>query len=280
MAPIFLCVNDHLSPNWRRCRWPIGNKVDKVLKMRGKWLLVFLAFLSLLGTFPYKADAALPCNIVLTRIERTRHEGVYTVTRGTHQKNFHRTNRRLEKVRHFFANSPVRATAQKILDPDFLRGKQVLDIGAGDGDLVRDLVDEGVDAHGIDIVLSKEQRNSPNFTKGDALEMPFSDESFDICLSFQSVFTYYGDFDTGPEDKELWTAALLEAKRVTRNRGMILVDDVAKSRRVRQQKLQIIDQLGGLEVIEMAGEVNAKEAATPSGATSGKHRGLILQVFK
>ena len=106
-------------------------------------------------------------------------------------------------------------------------GEDVLDIGSGPGLLVCDLAEamgETGSVHGVDpseSMLALSARREPaagsapvSFSEGDALKLPFEDESFDIAVSTQ-VYEYVQEID----------AALAEAHRVLRPGGRLLVLD-------------------------------------------------------
>jgi SAM-dependent methyltransferase len=106
-------------------------------------------------------------------------------------------------------------------------GEDVLDIGSGPGLLACDLaevVGETGSVHGIDpseSMLALSARREPSagsapmrFSEGDALKLPFDDESFDIAVSTQ-VYEYVAEIG----------AALAEAHRVLRPGGRLLVLD-------------------------------------------------------
>ncbi len=95
------------------------------------------------------------------------------------------------------------------LSPDRLRGKRVLDMGSGAGAFVGQLRDAGVDAVGVD-----RDQGGPNITCCDMRQTPFKDESFDVIVSTQSVFSY----NTLAEVKQ---EALLEAWRLLARNGTL-----------------------------------------------------------
>jgi ubiquinone/menaquinone biosynthesis C-methylase UbiE len=69
-----------------------------------------------------------------------------------------------------------------------LKGKRILDIGAGSGAFVRSAIEAGADA----VALDSEQfeginENSTPFVLADAADMPFSNEDFDYVISHDAV---------------------------------------------------------------------------------------------
>ena len=90
------------------------------------------------------------------------------------------------------------------------RGARVLDLGAGAGETLRLLLEQGCDARGID----REPR-SPLVERGDLLQTPFPDGSFDAVLS-QCAFFVSGD----------QPGALREARRLLRPGGKLLLSDL------------------------------------------------------
>jgi demethylmenaquinone methyltransferase/2-methoxy-6-polyprenyl-1,4-benzoquinol methylase len=96
-------------------------------------------------------------------------------------------------------------------------GMKILDIGAGTGSSSRPLVDKGAEVTALDfshgmIEQGRKQNKNINFVQGDALKLPFEDNSFDVStISF-------GLRNTSNTDK-----ALKEALRVTKDGGRIVV---------------------------------------------------------
>ena len=96
-------------------------------------------------------------------------------------------------------------------------GMKILDIAAGTGSSSRPLVDKGAEVTALDfshgmIEQGRKQNKNINFVQGDALKLPFEDNSFDVTtISF-------GLRNTSNTDK-----ALKEALRVTKDGGIIVV---------------------------------------------------------
>ena len=96
-------------------------------------------------------------------------------------------------------------------------GMMILDIAAGTGSSSRPLVDKGAEVTALDfshgmIKQGRKQNKNINFVQGDALKLPFEDNSFDVTtISF-------GLRNTSNTDK-----ALKEALRVTKDGGRIVV---------------------------------------------------------
>jgi len=110
---------------------------------------------------------------------------------------------------------------------DLQPGEDVLDIGAGPGFLaceMAEVVGEGGSVQGIDpsasmLAIAGEREPAAGsapveFREGDALALPFGDDSFDAAVSTQ-VYEYVADMPT----------ALAEARRVLRPGGRLLVLD-------------------------------------------------------
>jgi SAM-dependent methyltransferase len=89
------------------------------------------------------------------------------------------------------------------------KGKKILDIGCGDGDLVEKYRNQGYDMQGLDLNYSSEF-----VKKGSILNLPYKNESFDVLLCLDVL--QYLDFD-GQEK------ALCEMKRVLKKGGSILL---------------------------------------------------------
>jgi demethylmenaquinone methyltransferase/2-methoxy-6-polyprenyl-1,4-benzoquinol methylase len=96
-------------------------------------------------------------------------------------------------------------------------GMKILDIAAGTGSSSRPLVDKGAEVTALDfshgmIEQGRKQNKNINFVQGDALKLPFEDNSFDVTtISF-------GLRNTSNTEK-----ALKEALRVTKDGGRIVV---------------------------------------------------------
>jgi demethylmenaquinone methyltransferase/2-methoxy-6-polyprenyl-1,4-benzoquinol methylase len=96
-------------------------------------------------------------------------------------------------------------------------GMKILDIAAGTGSSSRPLFDKGAEVTALDfshgmIKQGRKQNKNINFVQGDALKLPFEDNSFDVTtISF-------GLRNTSNTDK-----ALKEALRVTKDGGRIVV---------------------------------------------------------
>ena len=96
-------------------------------------------------------------------------------------------------------------------------GMKVLDIAAGTGSSSRPLVDKGAEVIALDFsegMLSqgRKQHKDIKFVQGDALKLPFDENSFDVTtISF------------GLRNTSDTTAALKDALRVTKKGGRIVV---------------------------------------------------------
>jgi len=96
-------------------------------------------------------------------------------------------------------------------------GMKILDIAAGTGSSSRSLVDKGAEVTALDfsqgmIEQGRKQNKNINFVQGDALKLPFEDNSFEVTtISF------------GLRNTSNTEIALKEALRVTKDGGRIVV---------------------------------------------------------
>jgi arsenite methyltransferase len=102
------------------------------------------------------------------------------------------------------------------------RGEHVLDIGSGHGFLAAEMADEvgpdgrvtGVDPSETMLAMAGRRGAPVEYVAGDALALPFPDETFDAAVATQ-VYEYIADMP----------AALAEARRVLRPGGRLLILD-------------------------------------------------------
>jgi SAM-dependent methyltransferase len=91
-------------------------------------------------------------------------------------------------------------------------GMRVLDIGCAKGFLVKDLLQEGLDAFGLDVSRYALTHCEPEVVGrlhlGSAVELPFPDASFDAVLSINTIHNL---------DRHGCLKALREMRRVSRN---------------------------------------------------------------
>jgi arsenite methyltransferase len=101
-------------------------------------------------------------------------------------------------------------------------GEQVLDIGSGPGFLAAEMAGEvgtngrvvGVDPSASMLAMGKRRGARVEWVEGDALALPFADETFDAAVAIQ-VYEYIPDMP----------AALAEARRVLKPGGRLLILD-------------------------------------------------------
>ena len=96
---------------------------------------------------------------------------------------------------------------------------RILDVGCAKGFLVKDLVDQEMDAYGIDIseyaIRNCVEGVSNRLSKGCATELPFPDNAFDLVLSINTIHNL-------TRDKVI--QALQEIGRVSNNYAFVQVD--------------------------------------------------------
>ena len=108
-----------------------------------------------------------------------------------------------------------------------LSGKKVADIGAGSGPtdsgkghgLVEYLRGLGIEAYGIDLILTEEQKKLPYFIVANAIDTKLPSASYDFVLSSFSVFYYYAHY----EDLPLLKIAFSEAIRLLKVGGELRI---------------------------------------------------------
>jgi ubiquinone/menaquinone biosynthesis C-methylase UbiE len=95
-------------------------------------------------------------------------------------------------------------------------GKRILDVGCATGNYIRNLTARGYDAHGLDMLPSKEWESGleGRIRQGDIREMPFADSEFDTVTAFE-VLEHIDDVDK----------AIEELKRVTKKNVILSVPD-------------------------------------------------------
>ena len=74
------------------------------------------------------------------------------------------------------------------------KNDKILDIGCAKGFLVKDLLNQGIDAYGIDIseyAISKSEKETiGRLHLGKADKLPFPDNSFDFVISINTIHNY------------------------------------------------------------------------------------------
>jgi len=102
---------------------------------------------------------------------------------------------------------------------DLKQGDKVLDVGCAKGFLVKDLLALGIDAYGIDVSEYALNNCEPEVVGrlqiGNAIELPFPDESFDAVISINTLHNLA---------KEDCIVALKEIERLSPGRGFVQVD--------------------------------------------------------
>ena len=98
-------------------------------------------------------------------------------------------------------------------------GARVLDVGCGKGFLVKDLVDQGIDAVGVDVSSYALENALPvvrdRLQIASAEELPFDDDSFSCVLSLNTVHNL---------KRTLCVQAMREIQRVSGGRAFVQVD--------------------------------------------------------
>jgi len=135
----------------------------------------------------------------------------------------------------------------ELTHPESLKGKKVLDLATGKGDLVEDLraAPYNVDIVGLDIYLSEAQKKKPYFIQADATHTGLANESFDYIFSSFGVF-YYGEAEGIPNDGLELKEYAREAKRILKPGGKIAI---VPAPLMPDKFKKTIERVGGLKVI-------------------------------
>ena len=95
---------------------------------------------------------------------------------------------------------------------------KMLDVGCGEGYYVRDAIEEGIDAHGIDISTHALENAlaevKDRITFGSITEIPFDDEEFDMMTAFDVIEHIH------PKDT---LKAVAEIRRVLKPDGIVII---------------------------------------------------------
>ena len=71
------------------------------------------------------------------------------------------------------------------------KGSKILDVGCAKGFLIKDLIDLGIDAYGLEISDYAINNSHPSVIgrihKGNAKKLPFPDNSFDVVISINAI---------------------------------------------------------------------------------------------
>lgn len=100
-----------------------------------------------------------------------------------------------------------------------IKGSRILDVGCAKGFLVKDLVDLGLEAYGIDIskyAIDNAHKDIKNRLKiGNAKKLPYEDNSFDLVISLNTIHNL---------DRNECKMAIQEIQRVSKTSSFIQVD--------------------------------------------------------
>ncbi|MDH5442571.1 MAG: class I SAM-dependent methyltransferase [Candidatus Nomurabacteria bacterium] len=114
--------------------------------------------------------------------------------------------------------------------PAHQSGAMLLELGSGRGLLVNKLVENGYRVLGVDYIKNIVDKNNADlklqkmsdkarFVVGDARDIPFTDDSFDVVVSV-GLLQHIGEND--------WETVIREIARVTKSGGYVLISNLSK----------------------------------------------------
>lgn len=111
---------------------------------------------------------------------------------------------------------------RRLIDSQTVRqeGLTVLDIGCGNGQLVEELREKGINAFGVDIILSGARGNKPYLFEADASRIPMDSNSVDIAVS---AFSIYSNLYGSQFSERRFMGFLDETNRVLKPGGRLYV---------------------------------------------------------
>jgi ubiquinone/menaquinone biosynthesis C-methylase UbiE len=121
----------------------------------------------------------------------------------------------------YFYDGRWKSVAKRIVkEYNLKKGSKVLDIGCGKGFLVKDLIDLGIDAYGLDIseyaIKNCENILTGRIHLGNAKKLPFKKNSFDFVISINCIHNL---------SRKNCIIALKEISRVSKNgKSFVQVD--------------------------------------------------------
>lgn len=121
-----------------------------------------------------------------------------------------------------------------------IRGKNILDVGTGGGQIVLDMNKLGANAIGLDIAPSPNFKKYPKmFLVADAADTKLPEKSFDLIYSAWSIFSL------GEDNIDFKIKALKELKRILKDNGKIRLGCVDSD-----EIAELAKEVGGLKIAE------------------------------
>lgn len=71
---------------------------------------------------------------------------------------------------------------ENVLEKENRKNIKILEVGCGDGRYVKELIKQGYDSVGIDMVRTGMKDDNIKFVQGDIEYLPFKENSFDVCV--------------------------------------------------------------------------------------------------
>jgi ubiquinone/menaquinone biosynthesis C-methylase UbiE len=141
---------------------------------------------------------------------------------------------------------------EALTDTVALRGKTVVDIGCGDGALVRRMITAGANAIGVDVTVDRARAVDPagRYLMGGAENIPLPDASVDVAVLMRSLHHVPNPHDAFPELKRVVRGEVYIAEPLATGEYFELMRPVDDETEVRAKAQEAITHAQGFERVK------------------------------